>query len=323
MRGLRVGVVHPNSPFGQRVRELLDEGHIPVIELKLLETELPGEATLTQFGDEILVTQPLDPDLFPHLDVLFVAAEDSDLVNRLARQAAEEGVLTIVHGAVGLDAPIAFAENPDLEARLVAVPRMGAYLLGRTLLPLTETFDVRGALATLLLPAQDLGNRGAHELHQQVVNLLNFKEPPIEVFAEQIAFNARVHGSTTSFGNLAKAFESEAESIAGIGGRVSLNLLQVPVFHGYSSSIFVELGAPADERAVAACFKRPTFELSTGRSSAFPTPLSAAESESIHIGAIRPAKRGDVDGCWLWAVADTTAYDPGHAAISIARAALA
>ena len=164
MRGYRVGVVHPNSPFGQRVRELLGEGQLPVIELKLLETELPGEASLAQFGDEVVVTQPLDPDLFPHLDVLFVAAEDSDVVNRVARLAAEQGVLTIVHAASGLEAPVVFSEETKLDERLVVVPRMGSYLLGRTLSPLVEALDVRGALATLLLPAEELGSRAANEL---------------------------------------------------------------------------------------------------------------------------------------------------------------
>ncbi len=322
MRGYRVGVVHPNSPFGQRVRDLLGEGQLPVIELKLLETELPGEASLAQFGDEVVVTQPLDPDLFPHLDVLFVAAEDSDVVNRVARLAAEQGVLTIVHAASGLEAPVVFSEETKLDERLVVVPRMGSYLLGRTLSPLVEALDVRGALATLLLPAEELGSRAANELHQQVVQLLNFQDPPIEVFPEQLAFNTRIYGSTTSFGNLASAFASEARAIAGFEEPVSLSLVQVPVFHGYSASIFVELEAPVLERAVSACFRSAPFAVASGRSPAFPTPLSVAESEQIHVGAIRPSEHGGGAGCWLWAVADTTAYDPGHAAIAIARAVL-
>ena len=322
MRGYRVGVVQPRSPFGQRVRELLDGGQLPVIELKLMETELLGEASLTEFGDEVLVTQPLDPDLFPHLDVLFVAAEDSDVVNRVAQLAADQGLLTIVHAASGLEAPTLFSEETRLEERLVVVPRVASYLLGRTLLPLVEALDVRGCLATLLLPAQELGNPGAHELHQQVLGLLNFQDPPIEVSPEQLAFNMRIHGSTTSFGDLASAVASEAGAISGLEHPVSVNLVQVPLFHAYSASIFVELEAPVSERTVGACFRNSAFAVAKGRSPAFPTPLSVAESERIHIGAIRPSEHGGGAGCWLWVVADTTAYDPGHAAIAIARAAL-
>jgi aspartate-semialdehyde dehydrogenase len=268
------------------------------------------------------VTQPLDPDLFPHLDVLFVAAEDSDLVNRASRLAAEQGVLTIVHGASGLDAPIVFSEKTKLDERLVVVPRMGSYLLGRTVSALVETLDVRGALATLLLPAQELGSRATNELHQQVVRLLNFQDPPIEVFSEQLAFNTQIYGSTTSFGNLASAVASEAEEIAGLQQPVNLSLVQVPVFYGYSASIFVQLGAPVLEQAVSACFRSGPFAVAPDRSPMFPTPLSVSESGQIHVGAIRPSKHGGGAGCWLWAVADATAYDPGHAAIAIARAVL-
>ena len=32
MRGYRVGILGPRTPFGQRVRKLLSEGELPVIE---------------------------------------------------------------------------------------------------------------------------------------------------------------------------------------------------------------------------------------------------------------------------------------------------
>ena len=39
MRGCRIGIVGPGTPFGQRVRKLLGEGELPVIELKLFEDQ--------------------------------------------------------------------------------------------------------------------------------------------------------------------------------------------------------------------------------------------------------------------------------------------
>ena len=123
MRGYRVGVVNATTPFGDRVRELLSEQHLPVIELKLFESEADGTSTLAQFHDEVVVTQPIDPDLFPQLDVLFFAGQDTDLMNRMAVQASAEGVLTFVQGALGLDAPVM---APGLQDAQLASERLVA-----------------------------------------------------------------------------------------------------------------------------------------------------------------------------------------------------
>ena len=181
MRGLRVGVVNPRSPFGSRVRSLLSEGSLSVIELKLFESEVEGEATLTQFQDDVVITQPLDPDLFTNLDVIFFAGQDSDLFNRLALDASGDGILSLVEGAIGLEAPVVFhgAEGPtasgDSEDRLFVVPRMASYLVGATLRRARESLSAASASATILLPAGVQGDAGASELHQQVVSILSFK----------------------------------------------------------------------------------------------------------------------------------------------------
>src|SRR3989304_4116769 len=96
MRGYRIGIVSPRSPFGQKVRKLLSEGELPVIELKLFESDAEAGASAPQFGDDVVVAQPIDPNLFPHLDALLVGGNDSDLLNRVAAQAGEAGVLPLV-----------------------------------------------------------------------------------------------------------------------------------------------------------------------------------------------------------------------------------
>ena len=65
MKGYRVAVVGPLSPFGQRVRALLDQSDqqvLPVIELKLFDGQPNAGSVLTQFEDEVLVTQALDSE---------------------------------------------------------------------------------------------------------------------------------------------------------------------------------------------------------------------------------------------------------------------
>lgn len=325
MRGFRVGVVNPRSPFGGRVRDLLSEQHLPVIELKLFESELDAEATLTKFHEEVVVTQPIDADLLPHLDVLFFAGRDSDLMNRLALEASEDGVLTLVEGAIDLDAPVMAPGlgDEDVEsARLIAVPRMASYLVGSVLDRVHGSLGAAEAAATVLVPAGEQGAPGADELHQQVVNILNFKSPPTDIFGEQIAFNVNIAGAGPKSAAVAETVAMEASRLAKLD-TVTVNMVQVPVFHGYAASIWIELETPATQKAITALFREAPFTIDTGRTAPTPSPVSVAESNLIHVGGIRRPSELSRPGVWLWAVADTTAYDPAHAAIELVRKALA
>ena len=329
MRGYRVGVVNPKAPFGDRVRGLLSEQHLPVIELKLFESEAEGETTLAQFQDEVVVTQPIDPDLFPNLDVLFFAGQDSDLMNRMAMEAAGADVLTFVQGAVALDAPVMAPGLQDAQlasARLVAVPRMASYLVGAVLERVHASLGIARASATILLPAGERGAPGAAELHEQVVNILSFKSPPTDVLGDQVAFNVNIAGGDAGpkSSALAETVAAEAARLAKLD-EVTVNLVQVSVFHGYAASIWVELEDAAEQRAIVAAFREPPFAIETARTAKTPSPVSVAESNRIHIGGIRcPAEVSQTSrpGFWLWAVADTTAYDPALAAVELAKTAL-
>jgi aspartate-semialdehyde dehydrogenase len=309
------------------VRALLGEGELPIVDLKLFESELEGGSTLTQFGDDVVVTQPLDPDLFPHLDVLFVSGEESDLLNRTAREAAEAGVLALVAGAVGLDVPVVTPDRIDTirsdRDRLLIVPRAASHLLGASLRPLVEPYRIARAVATVLVPAHEHGDPGAEELHQQIVHILNFKSPPTEVFHEQLAFNVKLAGSAADGGAASESVALEASRLAGLGDVLTVTLVQVPVFHGYAATLWIELAAHAESRDLRARYREARFEFEkTGRAARPPSPVAAAGSEKIHIGPIRKGRANGPPGFWMWAVADTTSYHPASAAIAIARALL-
>ena len=200
---------------------------------------------------------------------------------------------------------------------------MASYLLGATLGRAAEPDAIAHASATVFMPAGARGAAGADELHQQVVHLLNFKTPPTGVFEEQVAFNvtmARAHGAQ-GYG-LAQAVSAEAAALAGLDGKLTVSLVQAPVFHGYAASIWLELEEAVAERTLAARFRDPPFATDTKRGARAPSPVSVAESNLVHVGPIRRAVEAARPGYWIWVVADTTSYDSGAAAIELAKSAL-
>lgn len=323
MRGLRVGIVNPSHPFSKRARELLQERGFPIIELKLFETRAGGQSTLTEFEGEIVVTQPLDVDLFPHLDLILFGGDDEEQFSEKANVAAKKGVLTIVSGVADVAAPVVAAgvneESLSPGARLLVAARAPSILLGTVLAALNRSMEVEQARATILTPAADKGEEGIEELHQQIVKILNFQEPPKRIFPEQLAFNLLLHTGTN--GSVQDAVAAEAAELAGIDGEVTAALVRVPIFHGYALSLWVRFTDNVEPEALTKAL-RTSKSLSLPRSGKrdrqIPSPVSVAESGKIHVGQIR--RDGSIPGAyWLWVVADSMALDPALRAILLAE----
>ncbi len=336
MKGYRVAVVGPLSPFGQRVRALLDQSDqqvLPVIELKLFDGQPNAGSVLTQFEDEVLVTQALDSDLFPSLDVMFVGEDTSPEVLAEAVAAAGQGVLTLAAGGQ-LQAPVAAAGLNEKflpeDARLFGLPDGASILLGKVLEALGAAFEVERAHGTVMLPASELGETAVKELHQQVVQLLNFGEPPTEMIGEQLAFNllSPPTGKDKKEARPEITVAKEACELAGLEeNRVSVSLVLAPVFHSYAVSLWVQLAEqPTVEAVVAALAERadldtsPLLEAPEGPqgSTRAVSPVAVAGSKQVHVGHVRP-DGGQAGGFWLWLAADSAAVDSAQNALELGK----
>lgn len=337
MKGYRVAVVGPLSPFGQRVRALLDQSDqqvLPVIELKLFDGQPNAGSVLSQFEDEVLVTQALDSDLFPSLDVMFVGEDTSPEVLAEAAAAASHGVLTLAAGGQ-LQAPVAAAGLNEKflpeDARLFGLPDGASILLGKVFEALSAAFEVEQAHGTVMLPASELGEAAVKELHQQVVQLLNFGEPPTEVIGEQLAFNLLAPPTGKDKTEESKEARPEiriAKEVCELAGleenRFSVSLVLAPVFHGYAVSLWVQLAEqPTAEAVVAALAERADLDTSEllevpeGVARAV-SPAAVADSKQVHVGHVRPDGR-QAGGFWLWLAADSAAVDSAQNALELGK----
>jgi aspartate-semialdehyde dehydrogenase len=325
MRGYRVGVVNPFSAFGKRVRALIDERGFPTIELKLFELRHGGGSAITQFKDEVVITQPMDTELFTHLDVIFFGGDEEVNVADEAKAAAGEGILTIINKAPDVDGRVVALGLNDKPAPepgdIVIAARSASVLLGTVLAALRRSLDVRQARATILLPASDRGDEAVDELHDQNVKILNFQEPPTQIFNDQLAFNLLLPPSDARTRPLDERVAEEAARLSGLESRPSVMLVQAPIFHSYALSLWVVLAEPAEPEAVTKTLAASRRIKAPGkRSPSVPTPVSVAESDKIHFGRVRhdPSTPG---GFWIWAVADSIALDPAAHAIQLAEKA--
>lgn len=325
MKGYRVAVVNPLSPFGQKIRRLLEEQALPTIELKLFDGEPGGGSTLTQFEDEVLITQPLDRDLFPSLDLMFVGEGTDPGVLAEAASASRQGVLTFLAGTNELAAPVAASGLNEkflpADVRLVALPSAASILVAKVLDGLGESFEVAQARATVMLPASELGEAAVRELHEQVVQILNFGSPPTEVLGEQLAFNLLLPRAKTTEGLLESSIAKEVAELTGLDAdRVSIALVRAPIFHSYALSLWVQLGEePTLESLVTALGERQGIDASEALDPAsVASPIRVAGSDRVQVSRAR-ADRACRGAFWLWVCADSMAVDPVANSLALAR----
>jgi len=140
------------------------------------------------------------------------------------------------------------------------------------------------------------------------VGLLSFKPLQKDVYDAQVSFNMLAqYGSDSphSLGAIESKIDRHLASLLAGAGTVpmpSLHLIQAPVFHGYSMSLWVEFEADADLETIEQGLASSEIDV-RGKEHEPPTNVGVAGQSGITVGAIVP-DRNQSRACWFWMVAD-------------------
>ncbi len=309
-RILRGAVVGASTLLGKELAEELKRATTVVWDLTLLDAEESG-GQITAAGDEALVIQAISAEAFAGVDVAFFAGEGATALGfwKIAH-AAGASVVDLTGALEGqpqvlVRSPfVRGGAAPDLATEAIVSAHPAAVMLALANARL-QPLGVSRIAATLLQPASELGDAGVEEVHQQTVGLLSFKPRIKAVFDVQVAFNV-----VASLGDAAKA---NLETVRGriyrhigvlSGGAVTdtiaLQLIQVPVFHGYTASVFMEMKMGVGIDAV----RRALYEdESLFVDEPAPSNESAAGKAEVPL-RLMTAKSKEGSAFWLWMAAD-------------------
>jgi aspartate-semialdehyde dehydrogenase len=137
------------------------------------------------------------------------------------------------------------------------------------------------------------------------VNLLSFQSMPKAVFDEQIAFNMITRfgqSATTSLEAVERRIIRHYRGITSNSLPVpSLMLVQTPVFHGHTFSVYIELAQRADTLGIQDALSGEHISLATAPEDS-PSNVNAAGQSQILL-AVRPVEEKP-NAFWLWGAAD-------------------
>ena len=257
---MRAAVVGATSVLAKELLEELNNSPAAAWDLRLLDDSEGNEAQLSAAGDEAVVIQPLTQDALEGMDFIFFAGEAAAARSMIGMARSTGAAVVDLTGALEgeehflVRCPwLGTGQRPDLTTVGISVPQPAAVMLAMVAQRLEKELGLESIAATILEPASQAGGAALDELHRQTVGLLSFQSVPKDVFATQVAFNVQAtlgEGAKVDLGAAAQTIRRHLAALLGeqMASRVHFQLVQAPVFHGYTISAMAQLrqGAPAD-----------------------------------------------------------------------------
>lgn len=310
-------LIGSESLLAREVRDLVaTSGHGFNLRLIAADEEKPG--ALTRVGDEASVVIDLTAENLSGARAVMLAG--SAEANKKAADLVPDGTTLI-------DLTYASEERPDarLRAPLVesepeedladaavhVIAHPAAIALALFLRRLHGNDALKRSVIQIFAPASEHGTSGVVELQEQTVSLLSFKKMPKAIFDAQVSFNMLARYGEEAPSSLEESelrIERHLASLLALPGEgegapmPSLRLLQAPVFHGYSFSVWVEFEVNPGVEALESGLAMGAIEV-RGADFDPPSNVSQAGQSGIAVGAISQ-DRNEPEACWFWLVAD-------------------
>ena len=325
--GPRIALVGGDSLLAREIRTLLEED--PSARVQLLSAAGENSQVLSGHEEEIVVMAPLSAGTLAGSSVAFLAGSPASSRRAMKMNPAGGPRLIDLTGSLE-DQPEARLRAPSAEpagfrpgpAAVQVIAHPAAIALTTLLARLHALAAIRRSIAHIFEPASERGQRGLVELQKQTVAVLSFQKPPQEVFDTQLAFSM-----------LARYGQEALEPLEGVEQRVerhlasllhlwpgvpmpSVRIIQAPVFHGHSISLWVEFAENPGAKAVA---ERLAAEGLDVRPEDPPSNAGIAGQSGLSIGAIA-VDPNNTRACWLWMVADNLRLAAENA-VAVAREA--
>ena len=308
----RVAIVGAASLKGKEIKEVIEQGSFPAVDVKLLDDD-ESLGQLEAVGDEPSFIQSVQREQFEHMDFAFFAT-DAEFTRKHVNFARDAGAAVIDLSYALEDEENASIRAPWLErefgrteqpADTTVIAHPAAIALALLLNRSKRGAAVRNAVATIVEPASEHGRRGMDELHQQTVNLLSFQSLPKDVFDAQVAFNMLSGYGEKSVSTLESVERRIVRHFRRITGEQlqvpSLVLVQAPIFHAHVISLYLEFERKLAVGDLAQAMAGPHLRIARAGEDA-PSNVSAAGQDEILLSLRRDAARENA--IWLWAAAD-------------------
>lgn len=305
-----VAVVGGDTLLAKELREHLRQS-TPAPRVELISATADGSSVLGAEHDEPIVMIPLNSTSLAGASVAFLTGTAASSRRTVKVNPAGGPVLVDLTGALEentearLRAPQVEVEPPKA-AKIQVIAHPASIALAMVLRRLAECGTITRSLVHVFEPASERGQSGLDELHQQTVAVLAFKKLKMDIFDAQVGFNLLARygeEAAVPFTSIELRIEKNLESLLEPYPAIpmpSVRLLQAPVFHGHSFSIWVEFETNPGPKAIGKALADAGIDV---RPDDPPSNVGVTGESGLSVGAIA-TDRNQPRAVWLWMVAD-------------------
>ena len=328
---MKVAIVGASGAVGQELLRVLDQQKFPVDSLRLFGSERSAGKEFEFRGKKIKV-ELLDHDSdFSDVDIAFTSAGAST---------SKEYAETITkHGAVMIDNSSAFRMDKDVPLvvpevnpedsldrprNIIGNPNCTTIQMVVALKPINDLSPITKVHVSTYQAASGAGAVAMQELEKQFKELAEGKEPTIEKFPFQLAFNlipqVDVFMDNGYTKEEMKMYNETRKIMHSDKIQVSATCVRVPVMRAHSEAIWLTTEQPLDLDVV-----RKALEDAPGiimkdepAERKYPMPLDISGKDPVYVGRLRK-DLADPCGLSFWVVGDQIKKGAALNAVQIAQ----
>ncbi len=312
---MRIAIVGASGAVGQEFLSILENHTMHIDELRLFGSKRSAGTIYRFRGEDIVVRELQHNDDFKDIDVALCSAGAST-----SREYAE----TITkYGAFMIDNSSAFRMDDDIPLVVPEVNGEDAFNAPRHIIanPNCTTIQMVVALGAIerlshiksvhvatYQSASGAGASAMQEFEEQHKAIVEGKEPKVEKFAYQLAYNLIPHIDVFQDNDYTKEEMKmfyETRKIMHSDIRTSATCVRVPVMRAHSEAIWVETEEELSVEQVREAFAstKGIVVVDEPSEKRYPMPLYAQSTDPVYVGRIRKDLCNE-RGITFWCVAD-------------------
>lgn len=310
MSKMKIAVVGATGMVGRMFLRVLEERSVEA-DYTLFASKRSAGETLLFFGKNHTVCE-LTEESFKDQNFRFALfSAGGSISEHFAPLAAKEGTIVIDNSSfwrMNPDVPLVVPEvNPDalcsVPLNIIANPNCSTIQAVVPLKALDDAYGIERIVYSTYQAVSGAGQKGYLDLEEGLCGALPKK------FPHPIANNCIPHidvflpnGNTKEE---QKMIDETRKILCRPELRVTATCVRVPVYHGHSESINVELKKPFDVNGIRQLFERTTGVVvrDDPEHNIYPMPIEAAGTDPVYVGRIRRDESVE-NGLNFWCVAD-------------------
>lgn len=327
---MKVAIVGASGAVGQEFLKVLDERQFPIDELVLFGSQRSAGRKYTFRGKEYEVQLLKHGDDFKDIDIAFTSAgagtskEFADDITRYGTVMIDNSSAFRMCDDVPLVVPECNAADAlDRPRGIIANPNCTTIMMVVVLKPIEKLSHIERIHVASYQSASGAGAAAMAELQQQYRELVEGKQPTVNKFAYQLAYNVIPQIDVFQDNGYTKEemkMFNETRKIMHSDVRCSAMCVRISSLRAHSEAVWVETEKPLTVEQVQEALSKAegVTLLDDPSTQTYPMPLFTAGKDNVYVGRVRKDLAND-NGITLWLSGDQIKKGAALNAVQIAE----